>query len=704
VRDFKTARAPDASSPWLRLRVRLLGAFFLLLLGCVLARAVSLQILDRDKLRGLAEDQYVRQLDIPPRRGDIFDRRGIPLAQSVEVDSISMDPSMAPDLRQVSRDLARGLHLDAEELYGRLERAKRFAWIKRQAKPDEAVYARQLDIPGVGFVKEARRFYPQRELAAHVIGLVGTDGKGLEGVEKAFDDELTGEGAQFAGFRDAKGRKLLTQVDLAADRPGGNVWLTLDGQLQYVTEKALARVVEESKAPDGMAVVLDPKTGELLALANYPPFNPNSPQDAVQGVMRDRAALDAFEPGSTFKSFVIADALDEGAIKPEDIFFCENGAWEVGGHTIHDTHSHGWLTPEKILQVSSNICAAKIAQLLGRDRLVRAFERFGFGQRAGLALPGEGHGSVPYPRAEVALATQAYGQGVSATAVQLAAAYGAIANGGILMRPYLVSRVVDPDGTVLLENRPSPVRRVVSEKTARKVVSMLESVVVRGGTAPRAAMDDYRVAGKTGTAQKPDPVARGYSDKHVASFVGIVPAEDPRVVILVVVDEPKIDIYGADGAAPAVKEIATMAMPYLGVPPSRPHPAPDSAQANSPRPSSGEAQAPAPDRSRELLDAMAAAAAAPPRQPAERESARAPPPHGVHGLVSPGRVAVEAGPGSVKVPDLEGKPGREAVARLLAVALQPRLEGSGRVLSQSPGPGALVDRGARVTLELGLAP
>jgi cell division protein FtsI (penicillin-binding protein 3) len=264
--------------------------------------------------------------------------------------------------------------------------------------------------------------------------------------------------------------------------------------------------------------------------------------------------------------------------------------------------------------------------------------------------------------------------------------------------------VVDPDGTVLLENRPSAVRRVISEKSARKVVSMLEGVVLKGGTGPKAAMDDYRVAGKTGTAQKPDPVARGYSDKHIASFVGMVPAEDPRLVILVVVDEPKTDIYGGLCAAPAVKEIAEAAMPYLGVPPSRPH-AVAAATAVRPGPStplgtSSLEAPPAPDRSQELFAALAAATS-PPVQAAERESAH---PHGGHGLVSPPAPVAEAGAGSVKVPDLAGKPGREAVARLLAVALQPRLEGSGRVVSQSPGAGTLVDRGARVTLELGLAP
>lgn len=666
MRDFKARQSPEPNLRWMRLRVRLLGSLFLALLGAVLVRAVQLQVYERDKLRGLAQDQYVRQIEIPARRGDIYDRRGVPLAQSVEVDSIWVDPSMLPDVRKASREISRLLKVDYESLHGRLSRAQRFAWVKRQVTPREAEAVKALGLPGIGFVKEPKRFYPQRELAAHVVGLVGTDGDGLEGLERAFNDELSGESSRLASFRDARGRKLLVQGTVPEiERQGAAVTLTLDRHLQYVAEKALARAVEEAKAVAGMALVLDPKTGELLALANHPRFNPNTPGQQPRAALRNRAALDTFEPGSTMKAFVVAAALEHKAVRPEDVFFCENGAWPIGRHVINDTHSYGWLTPQRVLQVSSNICTAKIAQLLGRERLVAAYKTFGFGERSGLALPGEGKGSIPFPKAEVALATQAFGQGMTTTAVQIAAAWGALANGGLLMRPYLVSKVVDPDGVVLLENRPTPVRQAVSAATARKVLSMLESVVTKEGTAPRAAMEDYRVAGKTGTAQKADPVARGYSDKRLASFVGVVPAEDPRAVIVVVVDEPKTDVYGGQVAAPAFKEIATATMAHLAVPPSRHVPLEAVAAAVAP----------------------AAAAAAPePARPAVVEAAE----------TSTG----EAKAGTVRVPDVVGRAGREAVVALLASALEPQVSGSGRVVSQSPAPGALVARGARVSLEL----
>jgi len=672
VRDLKASRVAEPNTRWLKLRVMLLGGLFLSLLAVAFGRAVYLQIHQRDKLHGLAQDQYVRQIEIPARRGDIFDRRGTPLAQSVEVDSIWVDPSMLPDVRKGARAMARALKLgaeDADELQARLVKAKRFAWVKRQAKPQEVEAVKSLGLPGLGFTKEPKRFYPQRELAAQVVGVVGTDGRGLEGLELAFDDELSGQNSRLSGFRDAKGRKLLVQGSLdPMEREGASVTLTLDRHLQYVAEKALARAVDDAKAVAGSVVVLDPKTGEVLALASNPRFNPNTPESLQREALRNRAALDTFEPGSTTKAFVVATALEEKAIRADEPFFCENGAMRIGRHTINDTHPYGWLSAKGILQLSSNICMTKIGQALGREKLVRGYQAFGFTERTGLALPGEGRGVIPFPKAEVTLATQSFGQGLTATAVQIAAGYGALANDGVLMRPYLVSKVVDPDGVVLLENRPIEVRRAVSSKVARQVVNMLESVVTKEGTAPKAAMEEYRVAGKTGTAQKADPVARGYSDKRIASFIGVVPAENPRAVILVVVDEPKTDVYGGLVAAPAFKEIATAAMAHLAVPPSR-------------------------------TSEVAVAPVAPPV--AVKAPTPTPKPTAARPVVA--EQAVE-GEGTVRVPDVQGQVGREAVVKLLAAALEPQLSGSGRVVSQTPAPGALVEKGARVTLELAARP
>ena len=656
------------------MRVALLGGVFLVMLATVFGRAVYLQVVQRDRLRGMAQDQYVRAVEIPARRGDIFDRRGVPLAQSVEVDSIWIDPSLLPDEHQAARKLAKALRLDASDLYDRLSRAKRFAWVKRQVRPEEVAAVKALGLPGIGFSKEPKRFYPQRELAAQIMGIVGTDGQGLEGLELAFNDELSGQKEKLAGLRDARGRKLLVNGDLGSlERQGASLSLTIDRQIQYVTEKALDQAVSDSQAIDGVAVVMDPNSGQLLALANAPGFNPNNPDHVPPSRLRNRAALESFEPGSTFKAFVVSGALEEKLIRPDTTFFCEDGAWRIGRHVIHDTHQHENLTVQQILMVSSNIGAAKIANALGRDRLVRYFQRFGFGEKTGLALPGEAKGALPYPRADVQLATQAFGQGLTATAVQLAAGYSAIANGGVLMRPYLVDKVVDPDGVVLLQNEPTEVRRVISTPTARQVVQMLETVVSKDGTAPRAHMDDYTVAGKTGTAQKVDPIGHGYSDKRIASFIGMVPAESPRLVILVVIDEPKTDTYGGLVAAPAFKQIAKFALPYLGVPPSHPVDAQQIAAAGQPHVRSA-AQHEAPvDAITDSFDSSAQADALP------------------------------AGTGVV-VPDLSGKVGREAVAKLLSVALEPRLLGTGRVVSQTPRPGARVEKGAKVVLELAARP
>ena len=668
MRDLKNMQAVEGPSTGMRARVVVLGAVFLVLLGVVFGRAVNLQVHQQEKLKGFAEDQYVRAMEIPARRGDIFDRRGTPLAQSVEVDSVWIDPSMVEDHKAAARTLAKALGLDWREVAEKLEKGRRFAWVKRQVTPAEVLKVKALGLPGLGFAREPRRFYPQRELAAHVIGLVGTDAHGLDGLEASFEDELSGEQVTREGFRDARGRKLLTNgVEDPQARQGANLTLTIDRQLQYVTEKALEKAVVEAKAASGMAVVLDPRTGEVLALANAPRFNPNSPKDARPEAIRNRAATDTFEPGSTFKAFVVATALDEKAITEDTEFDCEKGRWAIGRHVVHDTHPHGLLKPREILQVSSNIGAAKVAQKLGRERLVAAYQRFGFGEKLGLGLPGEGKGSVPFPKAEIALATQAFGQGLTATAVQLAAGYGALANGGVLMKPYLVSKVVDPDGVVLLENGPTAVRRVVGEKAAKQVVAMLESVVEPGGTAPKARLDEYRVAGKTGTAQKADPLAGGYSDKRIASFIGMVPAEAPRAVILVVIDEPQTDVYGGLVAAPAFKEIAQQAMPLLGVPPSRP------AAVAMPAPAKPE-KAAKPEKS-----AVVAA---------------------IERLDEMDTVTETMGEGAVRVPDLRGKSGRVAVTALLGAALEPHLSGSGLVVAQRPAAGSLVDKGTRISLEL----
>lgn len=673
MRDLKRSAGGSSITRWLKLRVTLVGAGFLVLLVVLLGRAFSLQVIERERLKELAQDQYVRQIEIPGRRGDIFDRRGVPLAQSVEVDSVWIDPSMLVDRRLAARQLAAALGLDAKDLTARLLRARRFAWVMRQARPEQVARVKALELPGVGFAKEPRRFYPQKELAAHVLGMVGTDGHGLEGIERAFDDELAGQSASLPGVRDARGRKLLLQgLAGAVERQGADLTLTIDRHIQYVAERALTKAVEASRAKSGVLVVLEPSTGDLLAIANTPPFNPNTPGAVSGDATRNRAVTDVFEPGSTLKSFLVAAALEQRVIRPDETFECEGGSWRVGGHTVNDTHPHGLLDPAGILRVSSNIGAGKIAQRLGREGLLDAYSSFGFGRRTGIALPSEGKGALPYPKAEISLVTQSFGQGMSASAVQIAAAYGALANGGVLMQANLVSKVVDPDGVVLLSRAPTPLRRAVSEDTARQVLEMLETVVTPEGTAPRARLDAYRVAGKTGTAQKVDPVAGGYSDLRIASFVGVVPAEAPRLVIVVIIDEPQTNVYGGVTAAPAFVEVATRALPYLGVSPSH-------------RP---------PDR-----ETVAGTSAASERPLVARNVE-------TEGAAQRPLVLSAGGDGVVSVPDVHGAALRSAVAALVRASLEPQVEGVGNVVAQSPAAGTLVEKGAKVTLQLagGLRP
>lgn len=660
----------------IRARVVLLALAFVPLLGALLVRAVKLQVVDGGKLSGMAKEQYVRPVTLPGRRGEILDRRGSSLAASVEVDSIFADPKELPEAHKAARALASALELDPAKLETSLGASRHFAWIKRQATPQEVVAVKALELPGVGYVKEPRRFYPQRELAAHVLGFSGVDGEGLEGVELALDGLLKGKPREIEGLRDARGRQMIVGGAVPAEAlEGATVTLTLDRAVQYLTEKVLAEAMTKANAAGGSAVVLDPATGEILALASVPTFNPNEPARYQRQALRNRALTDQFEPGSTFKVFTVAAALEERAVRPSDSFFCENGRFAIGRHAIHDHGGYGSLDVGRILQVSSNIGAAKIAEKLGREKLAAYQRAFGFGVKPGTGLLGEAKGSLPFPKSEIALATQSFGQGLTASAVQIAAAFGAVANGGALMRPYLIARVVDPDGEVVMQREPERVRQVISRGTSQELLRMMRLVVQKEGTAPLARMDEWEVAGKTGTAQKAEDGV--YSvHKRTASFVGIAPAEAPRLVILVVIDEPQGDVYGGLVAAPAFKEIAKGALAHLGVPPS-PSLAAKVAAAAKPAPPAPE---PAPTPSR-LSSAFAMAEV----QPSEGY------------IEGDDEVPSEE---SAVVPDVQGLTARRAVRALAEANLEPALLGSGRAIGQTPPAGATVRKGARVSVRL----
>jgi cell division protein FtsI (penicillin-binding protein 3) len=421
----------------------------------------------------------------------------------------------------------------------------------------------------MAFTREPRRFYPNRSLAATIMGRSGADGNGLDGVELALDKHLRGTTSSVQGVRDALGRDIA--VEGSVDGPstsGSDAVLTIDRYLTFITERALAAGAAEHHAKGAVAIMMDPRTGEVLAMASVPTFNPNEPGTAADAEARNRAITDTYEPGSTMKTFTIASALDAGVVKPEDRFDCLMGRMMVGKYSIHDTHGHGVLTVAEVFKYSSNIGATKIARRLGRDAFAEALGRFGFGHPTGIGLPGERAGVVrPVEKwGDIGFANISFGQGIAVTPLQMIAGVSAIAGGGIYRQPHIVARVVQPDGSI--DATPlSPDRRVMSAAAARTMLEIMKGVVEKGGTAPQAAIDGYTVGGKTGTAQK---VANGHYDasKWVSSFLGVVPIEDPRLAIIVVVDEPQGGHLGGAVAAPIFKEIAVDALRYLHVPPT----------------------------------------------------------------------------------------------------------------------------------------
>jgi cell division protein FtsI (penicillin-binding protein 3) len=553
---------------WTRVRIVAFGAALTGLFAAVGKRAYNLQVLEADKLRGMAEEQYLREVELPPRRGRILDRNGAELASTADVDSIYCNPRRLPDPREAARALAKVLGMDRHELEKKLLQRRFFAWVKRKVTPDEAAAVKKLDLPGVAFVREPRRFYPNRALAATVMGLAGSDGRGLDGVELAYDKVLRGTTSSVVGIRDALGRELA--VDGLPDTPtgaGADVVLSIDRYLTFVTERAIAEGQARTRAKDVVAVVMDPATGELLAMASVPTFNPNDPGEAANGA-RDRAITDAYEPGSTMKTFTLAAALDAGVIRADSTFDCLMGKMMVGKYSIHDTHPHGVLTAADVFKFSSNIGATKIARRLGREGLADALGRFGFGRPTGVGLPGERAGIIrPVDKwGDIGFANVSFGQGLTVTPLQMVTGVSAIASGGVYHAPRVVARVVQPDGTVETPLAPAE-RRVMSETAARTMLGIMRGVTEEGGTAKQAAIDGYVVGGKTGTAQK---VANGHydPDKWVSSFVGVVPLEAPRLAIIIVVDEPQGGHLGGVVAAPIFKEIAEQALRYLHVAPS----------------------------------------------------------------------------------------------------------------------------------------
>jgi cell division protein FtsI (penicillin-binding protein 3) len=531
-------------------------------------KAVYYQVFLSEWLADKAMDQYEKVDVFSGRRGNIYDASNRKMAVSIDVVSVGAHPKKIRDVRATIKALSDVLHVDRRELINNLYSTKPFVWIKRQITPKETRLLADLNIPGIVLKPEYSRYYPNKFLGAQVVGFCGLDGKGIEGVEYYYNAQLQGTEDRVKVLKDALGRRFESEKTTVSDANGNNLVLTIDGAVQYITEKTLEEAVVGFSGKSGMAIVMNPRTGGILALAHYPSYNPNAFREYSKGELRSRALTDPFEPGSTMKIFSVAAAIESGICKPTTVFNCENGAFHIGTNVVHDTHSYGMLTVQEIIKYSSNIGAIKVGQAVGAEILYKNLRNFGFGEKTGIDCAGETSGTLaPYTKwRKIDAGTIAFGQGISVSAIQLITATSAIANGGILVKPHLVKAVTDANGQVIKRIEPAPVRRAISTETARTIRQMMKEVITTGGTGVNAALEGYAVCGKTGTAQKIEngSYARG---KYVSSFIGFVPADYPEAVILVIVDEPQKRYYGGTVAAPAFKRIALETLGYLNISP-----------------------------------------------------------------------------------------------------------------------------------------
>ena len=712
-------------------RLYILATVLLLWLVAILGRLVYLQIIKYDFFLNLASRQHGRTIDVDPHRGTIYDRNGGELAMSIDVDSVFAAPSEIPDQETTAQILSKVLNMDAQELLARLRSQKNFAWVKRKVDGDISDRVRELNLRGIYFRKEPKRFYPKRDLAAQVIGYVGIDDEGLGGIELAYDDDLRGIPGREMIFVDAR-RKWYGRVERQPD-PGQNLVLTLDGTIQYIAEKELDQAMDDTKAIAGTVVVQNPRTGEIVALANRPTFNPNVFNSVPKEALKNRAVSDIYEPGSVFKTVTYSAAIDQGVVKPEDMVDCQGGAINVFGMTIHDSHKMGVLTIAQAYAESSDVAAIKTGMKLGDVRFDEYVRSYGFGAQTGIELPGESRGmKKPVNRwSKVSIAAMSMGQEVGITAVQVVSMMSAIANDGVYTPPRIVAGELPPNGTPKpVVFHPAQQHRVISTMTAAQMKKMMEGVVLFG-TARRAILDGYTVAGKTGTAQKVDPKTGAYSKtKYVASFVGFAPVNDPAITIAVILDSAEGLHQGGQVSAPVFKRIAQQVLEYMHVPHDiepknqaqrltlmasnqNDDADEDSNQIGTPlMPDSDETAAQSVTKSGQQSAAPTSAtkqaarvveaslpAAPPPATPAP--DANAVPP-----LADPAPAQSAAGNGTVVlnvdsgivVPSFMGKSLRAAVEVAQQNGLELNILGSGVARQQSPSPGSHLLTGQKVTV------
>jgi len=638
----------------------------------IVFRAFHIQVLGVKGIRDRGARQYCVKIPLLPKRGVILDRTGNEFAVSLSTKSIFVQPSKLSSPDVAANLLSRRISRPAAELRKELASDKNFLWVKRQmpsSMAEEIVREVREAVAkgkggggadGIGTVEEPKRFYPNRELASSIIGFTDVDSAGIEGIELSLDKYLRGESAYLVCERDARGRIMVpADTPIEVNSEGHSVSLTVDRNIQHVAQTELMEAVKKYKARGGMALVMQPKTGEILAMASLPTFNPNSLSAARPEARKNRVITDCLEPGSTFKVFTLASALELGAIDTRQKIFCENGTYRYAGRTIHDTHKYGWLTVPEVIKFSSNIGMIKVSEKMAPERFHDMIQAFGFGTKTGVELNGESGGLVP-PRdkfSRIRRATVAFGQGIAVTPLQLASAMASVVNGGKIMKPYIVKEIADPEGRVVYRGEPKELRRTISPKTSAQMREILGKVVQEDGTGTQARIKGFHIGGKTGTAQKVEEGTGRYSpDKRIASFIGFLPLQDPELLILVVIDEPKGAVYGGVVAAPAFNQITLKTAYYLGITPT------------------------------EQVGGDVAKAI--------REETG---PYGIR----MSRVAMGPGGGALVMPDLQGISMGRVVDLMGRYSVKIRLVGTGLARVQSPAPGAILAPGTEVTVTFG---
>ncbi len=706
--------------------------------GGICLRLVYLQIFRYGDFEQRAQRQQQRSTEVAAKRGIIYDRAGRELAMSVSVDSVFAVPADIPDLAGTISLVARITKADPRELLAKCEAARTFCWVARKADAETADRIRAMNLRGIYFQKESKRFYPKRELAAQVLGYVGMDDEGLSGIERADDDNLRGKPGRMLISVDAR-RKWFGSVEKQPD-PGENVVLTIDEKIQYIAERELETAMQQTHAESGTVVVQNPKTGEILALANRPTFNPNLARDITPQKLKDHAVSDVYEPGSTFKLVTIAAALEEKLTNPNEVFDCQMGSIVINGMRIRDSKPHGLLTVAGVLAESSDVGAIKIALRLGEERFYKYIRAFGFGQQTGIELPGETRGlTKPLNRwSKVSIGAISMGQEIGVTPLQLVSMVSTIANDGVWVAPRIVAGTTEPQGTPQMVAFHSGVqRRVISSMTAAQMRQMMQGVVLHG-TGKKAILEGYSAAGKTGTAQKVDPATHAYSrTKYVGSFAGFAPVNDPAITVAVILDSAVGLHQGGQVSAPVFQRVAQQVLEYLHTPHDVELPSSRQVLMAERRVKDQDVEEGSPDRlgdSLEAVDAMppdaspepanAAAKPAPqvaasvvvpaamrqPEPPAPRVAEPAQtatledkspgatvPAH----LPSSGTIVLDVEQGGIVVPSFLGKSVRSAIEMAQESGLDLDAVGSGLARQQSPPPGSHVASGSQVTVKFG---